>query len=250
MERTARIGIGAAVAGHAALLVLMWFIVIRGNSELALPPAMEVSYVDEVGPTSTSPNPMPAAAPPAAQEQGPVELAAPSPEAGPAPAAAPSPAAAPARQTGGQRDARGSGEVSRSPGLNLNPNSFGDDPQRAPGAPAANYGPGQLRSLRGAIGAALDYCRRQPLPAREAVDIHVDYRVTLNRDGTVASAQLIRVTNNDPSLERYETRMRDLARNVLTQCQERVRRAVLQYPGWDEAPANWRQFTYQFPRTN
>ncbi|HVQ07717.1 MAG TPA: hypothetical protein VMS43_04715 [Allosphingosinicella sp.] len=250
MERTAAIGIGASVAGHAALFVVMAFLAINATREAAMPPAMEVSYVDEVGPTSTSPNPTPSAAPPAASETGPVELAAPSPEVGPAPAAAPSASPAPPRRPGGPPDARGSGEVSRAPGLNLNPNSFGDDPRRAPGAPAANYGPGQLRSLRGAIGAALEFCRRQPLPAEEAAAIRVDYRVTLNRDGTVASAQLLRVTNGDPSLERYETRMRDLARNVLTQCQNRVRQAVLQYPGWEDAPASWRQFTYQFPRTN
>lgn len=250
MERTATIGIGAAVAGHAALFVLMWFIVIGGNRDLAIPPTMEVSYVDEVGLTSTSPNPMPAAAPPAAQEEGPVEQATPAPSPVAVPAPSPSPAPTPARAQPAPQGGSGSAERSSGSRLNLDPASFGADPQRRSGAPAANYGPGQLRSLRGAIGAALDYCRRQPLPAGEAADIRVDYRVTLNRDGTVASAQMIRVTNGNPSLERYETRMRDLARNVLTQCQERVRQAVLQYPGWGNAPANWRQFTYQFPRTN
>ena len=156
MERIETIGIGASVAGHAALFALMAVVAINAAREPALPAAMEVSYVDEAGLTSTSPNPMPAAAPPAAEEEGPVEQAAPAPSAvaAPAPALSPAPAAAPARPRPAPQGGRGSAERNSGSPLNIDPASFGADPQRLSGAPAATYGPAERSSVRQAIARA------------------------------------------------------------------------------------------------
>lgn len=248
MERTAAIGIGAASAGHAALFVLMWFIAIGGRGEVAMPAAMEVSYVDEVGLTSTSPNPTPAAAPPAAQEEGPVEQAAPAPSpiAAPAPALSPAPALDQARPRPAPQGGSGAAQRSSGSRLNLDPASFGTDPRRRPDGPAASYGPAQRASVRQAIARALARCQRQTLPAPEAAAIRVEYRVTLNPDGSLASAQFLRVINSDPSLERYEGRMRDIALNVINACTP-IRGLPAEYY---DVPGGWRQFPYQFdPRT-
>lgn len=248
MERIETIGIGASVAGHAALFAVMGLVAINAAREPAPPAAMEVSYVDEVGLTSTSPNPTPAAAPPAAAEEGPVEQAAPSPSplAAPALALSPSPVAAPARPRPAPQGGSGTAERSSGSRLNLDPASFGTDPRRGSGAPAASYGPAQRASVRQALARALARCQRQTLPAPEAAAIRVDYRVTLNPDGSLASAQFVRVINNDPSLERYEARMRDIALNVINACTP-IRGLPAEYY---DVPGGWRQFPYQFdPRT-
>jgi hypothetical protein len=226
----------------------MWFIAIGNNRELAMPAAMEVSYVDEVGLTSTSPNPTPAAAPPAAAEDGPVEQAAPSPSpvAAPAPALSPSAVVAPARPRAAPQGGSGTAERSSGSRLHLYPARFGTDPRRRPDGPAASYGPAQRSSVRQAIARALARCQRQTLPAPEAAAIRVEYRVTLNPDGSLANAQFLRVINNDPSLERYEGRMRDIALNVINACTP-IRGLPAEYY---EVPGGWRQFPYQFdPRT-
>jgi hypothetical protein len=248
MERIETIGIGASVAGHAALFAVMALVAINAARDPAPPAAMEVSYVDEVGLTSTSPNPTPATAPPAAAEQGPVEEAAPAPSAvaAPVPALSPAPAAAPAQPRPAPQGGRGSAERSRGSPLNIDPASFGADPQRSSGAPAAAFGPAQRASVRQALARALARCQRQPLPAPEAASIRVDYRITLNPDGSLASAQFVRVINNDSSLERYEARMRDIALNVINACTP-IRGLPAEYYN---VPGGWRQFPYQFdPRT-
>lgn len=222
MERTATIGIGAAVAGHAALFVLMWFIVIRGNRELAIPPAMEVSYVDEVGLESGSPNPVPAAAPPAAEESGAVEQAAPSPETSPAPIAAPSPVPArqPARPQPAQAGASGSGAVNRSPGLNLNPNSFGNDPQRAAGTPGAVMSAQAAASIGQAIQRQVQPCaNRQVYPGPGAERIVTPISLRLNRDGSLIGRPRVgRQRGLDEENSRYAQRVADLAVNAFVSC--------------------------------
>jgi hypothetical protein len=222
MERTARIGIGAAVAGHAALFALMWFIAIGRPGELAMPPAMEVSYVDEVGLDSGSPNPVPAAAPPAAAELGPVEQAAPSPETVPAPAAAPSPAPAaqPARPQPAQAGGSGSGAVNRSPGLNLNPNSFGNDPQRAAGTPGAVMSTAAAASIAQAIQRQIQPCaNRQVYPGTGAERIVTPITLRLNRDGSLAGRPRVgRQRGLDDENSRYAQRVADLAVNAFVSC--------------------------------
>ncbi|MEA3011751.1 MAG: hypothetical protein QOD42_296 [Sphingomonadales bacterium] len=222
MERADAIGIGASVAGHGALFVLMAFVAINATREAAMPPAMEVSYVDEVGLVSGSPNPVAAAAPPAATELGPVEQAAPSPETSPAPAAAPSevPARQPARPQPAQAGARGSGAVSRAPGLNLNPNSFGSDPQRAAGTPGAVMSTAAAASIAQAIQRQIQPCAdRQVNPGPGAERIVTPISLRLNRDGSLVGRPRVgRQRGLDDENSRYAQRVADLAVNAFVSC--------------------------------
>jgi hypothetical protein len=222
MERTAAIGIGASVAGHAVLFVLMALLAINASREAVPPAAMEVSYVDEVGLESGSPNPVPTAAPPAAAEPGPVEQATPSPETSPAPVAAPSPAPAqqPARPQPAQAGGSGSGAVNRSPGLNLNPNSFGSDPQRAAGTPGAVMSQQAAAGIAQAIQRQIQPCaNRQVYPGTGAERIVTPITLRLNRDGSLAARPRVgRQRGLDDENSRYAQRVADLAVNAFVSC--------------------------------
>jgi hypothetical protein len=102
-------------------------------------------------------------------------------------------------------------------------------------------------SIRSQIAAALRPCRRQPLPVPEADVITVDYRVALNRDGSLASVRFVRVNNPNPDLARYEERMRDLGQVVVRSCTP-IRGLPSDYY---DVPGGWREFPYRFdPRAN
>ena len=62
--------------------------------------------------------------------------------------------------------------------------------------------------MRQAIARALMRCQRQPLPAPEAAAIRVNYRVTLNQDGSLAGAQLVSRAGRRSRARGYERRMR------------------------------------------
>ncbi|HYI48280.1 MAG TPA: hypothetical protein VEX35_07445 [Allosphingosinicella sp.] len=222
MERIETIGIGASVAGHAALFAVMALVAINAAREPALPATMEVSYVDEVGLESGSPNPVPAAAPPAAEESGPVEQAAPSPETSPAPVAAPSPVPArqPARPQLAPAGAAGSGQVNRSPGLNLNPSSFGNDPQRAAGTPGAVMSTAAAASIGQAIQRQVQPCaNRQVYPGPGAERIVTPITLRLNRDGSLQGRPRVgRQRGLDDENSRYAQRVADLAVNAFVSC--------------------------------
>jgi len=88
--------------------------------------------------------------------------------------------------------------------------------------------------------------RIRSLPAPEAAAIISSARVTLNQDGSLASAQFVSVINDDPALERYERRMRDIALNVINACTP-IRGLPAEFY---DVPGGWRSFPYQFdPRT-
>ncbi|HYD12555.1 MAG TPA: hypothetical protein VEC11_06885 [Allosphingosinicella sp.] len=262
MDRAEAAGVGVSVLGHAALLAAAWLIVSRPNPPVASQ-AFEVSYVDEIGLQSASPEPAPSAMASVATEIAPPEQAAPAPlpepvaEPTPAPPrAAPRPApsperAAPARPAPPRANRQqGSATAQRNTGSRLGPDflrGIGTDPNtRSNRAPAVTYGPSERASVRQAIARALMRCQRQPLPAPEAAAIRVNYRVTLNPDGSLASAQFLRVLNDDPALERYERRMRDIALNVINACTP-IRGLP---PEFYDVPGGWRSFPYQFdPRT-
>jgi len=265
MDRAEATGFGVSVVGHCALLAAAWLIVSRPT-----PPqfsqAFEVSYVDEVGLTAASPNPAPSAQASVAPEVGPPEEVAPAPTPEPAPAPAPTPAppraaprptptpraaptpprqatqAPPRQQAAGNRD-RNSGSLL---GPNLLRGIGNDRTARSNSPPAPAYGASERASVRQAIARALMRCQRQPLPAPEAAAIRVNYRVTLNTDGSLANAQFVGVLNDDPALERYERRMRDIALNVINACTP-IRGLP---PEFYDVPGGWRSFPYQFdPRT-
>ena len=98
-------------------------------------------------------------------------------------------------------------------------------------------------SMRSLIARALMPCENQPFPAPQARAIRVQVRVTLNRNGSLASAEVTSVRNGNPELERYERRMRDLALAVVraarrcAACRTKLR-----------CRRRLGQFNYQFPR--
>jgi outer membrane biosynthesis protein TonB len=263
MDRAEATGFGVSVVGHGALLLAAWLIVSR-PVPTQVSQAFEVSYVDEVGLQSASPEPTPSAMASVAPEVAPPEQAAPAPvpepiaeptpappRAAPRPAPSPDRATAPARPTPSRTNRQqGSATAQRNAGSLLGSDllrGIGNDRSaRSNRAPAVTYGPSERASVRQAIARALMRCQRQPLPAPEAAAIRVNYRVTLNQDGSLASAQFLSVLNDDPSLARYERRMRDIALNVINACTP-IRGLPAEYY---DVPGGWRSFPYQFdPRT-
>ena len=255
MDRAEATGFGVAVTGHAALLAALTL----GLATVASPPigtsSIEVSFVEEVGLVSAAPEAV--TQPPEqgmAPDAGPPEEA-PAPVAEPAPAVAqpPRPAAQPEpkqaqrvreRPAQPQPNSEAAGERTRRPrigndllkGLGADPS-----PSRSQNPPAVMTGEARA-SINAAIRRALIPCERQPLPSPEAAAIEVDVRVTLNRNGSLAEANVLRVRNNDPDLEMYERRMRDLALNVIRQCTPIRGLPAELY----DVPRGWRQFTYTF----
>jgi len=258
MDRAEATGLGVAVTGHGALLAVLTL----GLATAMEPPAgtdsIEVSFVEEVGLASAAPEPI--VTPP---EQGMAPLAGPPEDAAatlpdPAPPTPqperpvaqpqPQPRPTPARQVQARPPApsrnKGNAPADRRPRLGRDLlKGIGSDPSPAtPSRPTATMTGAARSSINAAIRRALLPCQRQTLPAPEAAEIQVEVGVTLNRDGSLAEATVRRVINNDPELERYERRMRDLALNVIRQCTP-----IRGLPGeLYDVPRGWRQFPYTF----
>jgi hypothetical protein len=257
MHREEAVGLYASLTGHLTLLALLTYgILILPKAPPAAPPAMEVAFVDEAGLTSAAPDPA-AEAPMigAAPEAGPIEDAA----SAPAPATAPVPPQAPVarenaappqrqqvRQPARPSPQPGSGERTRR--ALLDDRNFlkgiGTDRISQSNRPPAQMTGAQRSSIRGLIARALIPCEDQVFPTPEARAIKVQVRVTLNRDGSRAGAEIVRVRNPSPGLARYEQRMRDLAMNVVRGCTP-IRGLPAEFY---DVPGGWRQFDYQFPR--
>ncbi len=264
MERADATGLGVSVVGHLLLLYAGVVVVTARPVPPPPPSAFEVSYVDDVGLTAASPNPAPSAQASAAPEEAPPQEAAPAPTPAPIPDRTPAPPrpapprpapsperAAPPRPAPPQpMRQQGTATAQRNTASRLGADllrGIGNDrTARTNSPPAATYGPSERASVRQAIARALMRCQRQPLPAPEAAAIRVNYRVTLNQDGSLASAQFLSVINDDPALERYERRMRDIALNVINACTP-IRGLPAEFY---DVPGGWRSFPYQFdPRT-
>ena len=258
MRREETVGLSASLVGHVTLLALLTYgVFLLPKARPVEPQAMEVAFVDEAGLTSAAPDPT-TEAPMigAATEAGPIEDAA----SAPAPAVAPVPPQAPvARQTIAppQRQVRQQTRPSPQPGTGertrrsiLDDSNFlkgigTDRTSQSNRAPAQMTG-AQRSSFRSLIARALMPCEDQRFPAPEARAIKVHVRVTLNRDGSRASAEVTRVQNSDSSLSRYEQRMRELALAVVRGCTP-IRGLPDQFY---DVPGGWRQFDYQFPRNS
>lgn len=89
MERTEATGFGVALVGHIALVVALMLLLDKSGA-LTPPPAMEVSFAEDVGLVSTAPE-TEASAPAEGEEPGPAEEAAGSEASVPEPAPAPEP---------------------------------------------------------------------------------------------------------------------------------------------------------------
>jgi outer membrane biosynthesis protein TonB len=268
MDRTEATGVGVAVVGHGALLIALTVGIAAWGDPPPPSDPIEVSFVDEVGLVSAAPQPT--RQPPEqgmAPETGPIEDSAPAPLQQPVPPlpeprpAPPLPRAAPKlaepaepreraqvqpsrqRPAPSQRNA-GSGERTRrsllGPDL-LKGVGRDPSPSRTRQAPASVSGEARA-SINAAIRRALLPCERQPLPSPDAGAIKVDVRVTLDRNGGLAGAEVVRVRNAEPNLRIYEQRMRDLALAIVRQCTP-IRGLP---PEYYDVPRGWRQFTYQF----
>lgn len=255
MDRAEAGSIGISALGHAALFGLMALAVSRPHPTLP-PPPMEVAFVEgEVGMTSASP----VQTPPEqgmAPDAGPPEDAPSTPDR-PLPNLRPVPAEAdaPPRQAESppQRTRPSPPQAQTAPAERTRRSLIGDDilkgigrdpsPSRSQQAPAAMTGEARA-SMNALIARALARCEGQTFPSPEARAIRVTVRVTLNPDGSLASAAVTGVGDYDARLSQYEQRMRDLALAVVRECTP-IHGLPAQYY---DVPRGWRQFSYQFPR--
>lgn len=255
MDRAEATGLGVSVAGHVALLALMSLALVTAGSRPVPPPAMEVSFVDEVGLTSSSPQPSPSPAAQArAPEIGPVEDAAPAPQV-PAPVQreavpAPSPVPAPAPPSRVQpRPASpataGTGQTTRRPGLgDLDPRAFGRDPAaQTDNPPAAAMSQQAAASIGDAIRRQVQPCAdRQAIPYG-AGEIVTQINLRLNRDGSLAARpRVIRQLNADGDNARYAQRAADIAIAAFTQCSPLRGLPQELY----DVPRGWSNFTLNY----
>lgn len=258
MDRAEATGLGVSFVGHVALLALLSVALVTASNRPATPPAMEVSFVDEVGLTSASPQPSPQPAAQArAPEIGPVEDAAPAP-APQAPArpvqrdAVPAPSPVPAPRPPSRAQARpappataGTGQTTRRPGLgDLDPRAFGRDP-----ASQANNPPGAVMSAqaRADIGQAIAR-QVQPCADRQAIpygagEIVTQINLRLNRDGSLAARpRVMRQLNADGDNSRYAQRAADIAIAAFTQCSPLRGLPQELY----DVPRGWSNFTLNY----
>jgi outer membrane biosynthesis protein TonB len=247
-----------AVVGHGAILAGL----IYGLGKVAVvpppPPAIEVSFVEEVGDVSAGLTTEPSA-PPAGGEPPPPPAEMTEPEPVEAPMPSPSPVAVrqpqprpqarpqqrqPAAQPQQQQRRTSSQPNPRRPLTEEALGGFGNDPASRNTRPSGAVVSDQARaSMDAAILAALQRCRRQPLPAPEARAIRVRVEVTLNPNGSLASTNILSVSGATGPLAIYAERMRDLATNVVEQCAP-IRGLPAEYYN---VRRGWRTFRYTFP---
>lgn len=225
MDRVEATGVGVAVIGHAALLAALSFGLAFAVNRPAMPEAMEVSFVEEIGLVASAPEPSPEpAAQSRAPEIGPVEDAAPAPdvprptprEAVPAPSPEPAPAQARPRPERPARPATaGTAERTRRPGLgDLDPRSFGRDPaSRSTLPPAAAMSAAAAADIGAAITRQVQPCAdRQVDPGPGANQIVTTLNLRLNRDGSLAGRpRVVRQSGLNDGNRRYADRVADLA---------------------------------------
>jgi len=236
MDRAEAAGFGVAVVGHGALLAALTLgLAAWGNRPLLSDP-IEVSFVDEIGLVSASPQPT--QQPPAqgtAPEAGPTEDAAPAPLPEPAPplpqprATAPQPRSAPKqaepprRPPAPARRTAGTGERTRR-------SLIGDDilkgigrdpsPSRSQRAPAAVMSSQAMANIAQAIVRQVQPCAdRQVYPGPGAERIVTPISLRLNRDGSLAARPRVgRQRGLDDENRRYAERVADLAIRSFVEC--------------------------------
>ena len=258
MDRAEAAGLGVSFVGHVALLALLSVALVTASNHPVTPAAMEVSFVDEVGLTSASPEPSPQPAAQArAPEIGPVEDAAPAPAPeAPAPplqrdaVPAPSPVAAPRPPSRAQNPpappaTAGTRQTTRRPGLgDLDPRAFGRDPASQSNNPPAAV---MSQEARADIGQAIAR-QVQPCADRQAVPYGAGQIVTqinlrLNRDGSLAARpRVIRQLNADGDNARYAQRAADIAIAAFSECSPLRGLPQELY----DVPRGWSNFTLNY----
>jgi len=219
MDRAEKAGLGVAIVGHGALLVLLTLAAAATRLPIPRSAPIEISFFDEAGPTSTAPTP--SAAPPApsvAPDFGrPEDEAAPQPPEtivprvpAPVPAPAPSPsrkAVPPAKALPAKampaRPLAPAAKASPPRGSRLGKDflkGIGAEPStsRSTAPPAAEAGP----AVRAALGALV---RRQLKPhwkaptGADAEMLRTELSIALARDGSVDRVEVLRTTGQTAS---------------------------------------------------
>jgi hypothetical protein len=261
MDRTSATGFGISLVGHVALLALLSLALVQASNHPVTPPAMEVSFVDEVGLTSASPQPSPEPAAQArAPEIGPVEDAAPAPApptpTPPAPVqreavAPPQPVPAPRPPVRAQprptppAPTAGTGRTTRRPGLgDLDPRAFGRDPASRSNTPPAAVMSAQARADIGqAIARQVQPCADRQAVPYGAGQIVTQINLRLNRDGSLAGRpRVIRQLNADGDNARYAQRAADIAIAAFSECSPLRGLPQELY----DVPRGWSNFTLNY----
>lgn len=236
MDRADATGFSVALVGHAAVIAVLTFGLMRTAGPPSPTEPIEVSFVEDVALTSGSPTPT--ATPPApsvAPALGPTEEAAPAPAPSTvAPRPQPAPPQPTTRPTPPQpRDARDrrrpdesrQGQADRSRGSRLGPDflkGLGRDPTPSPSqeAPAATMTSQAAANIAQAIARQVQPCAdRQVYPGPGAERIVTTLNLRLNRNGSLAGApRLVRQSGIDDENGRYAQRVADLAIRSFVEC--------------------------------
>lgn len=229
MDRAEAAGFGVALAGHGALLAALTLGLAAWSSRPLPSDPIEVSFVEDVGLVSASPEPT--ALPPAqgrAPESGPAEDAAPAPPPEPAPPP-PEPRAAASdvrpqpRQAEPPRDRPAPARRTAGAGERTRRSLIGDDilkglgrdpsPSRSQRAPAATMSAQAAADIGSAIRRQVQPCAdRQVDPGPGASRIVTTINLRLNRDGSLAARpRVVRQSGLDDENRRYADRVADLA---------------------------------------
>lgn len=217
MDRAEQAGLGVALVGHGALLVLLTLAAASTRLPITRNAPIEVSFFDEAGPTSTAPTPSTAPpAPSVAPELGRPEEAAPQPAQlvrEPAPAQTPSPRPAPAAKATPAKASPAKAVATRPPAstAKVNPprgsrlgsdflKGIGAEPStsRSAASPAAEIGPAVRASLAGLVRRQLKPHWKAPTGA-DAELLRTELSIALARDGSLVEVEILRTTGQTAS---------------------------------------------------
>lgn len=219
MDRAEQAGLGVALVGHGALLVLLTLAAASTRLPITRNAPIEVSFFDEAGPTSTAP--APSVAPPApsvAPELGRPEEAPPQPaervaEPVPAPTPTPVPKAAPTPRPTPAKAAPAKAVATRPPASTAKANpqrgsrlgadflrGIGSEPStsRSAAPPAAEIGPAVRASLAGLVRRQLKPHWKAPTGA-DAELLRTELSIALARDGSLVEVEVLRTTGQTAS---------------------------------------------------
>lgn len=257
IDRAEKTGFGIALVGHAALLAALTVGLASLGRAPSLSDPIEISFVEEVGLVSASPEP--AAAPPEAgmaPALGPIEDAAPSAPADPAPVPPP-PRAAPAersppapapKQSRRTRssDRAATGEQARRPRLADVLKGIGRDtsPSRSRNSPAATMSARAAADIGSAIERQVQPCAdRQVYPGPGAERIVTTLNLRLERDGSLARPpRVVDQGGIDDENRRYAQRVADLAIRSFVECSPLRGLPAELY----DVPRGWSNFTMRY----
>jgi outer membrane biosynthesis protein TonB len=219
MDRAEQAGLGVALAGHGALLILLTLAAAATRLPIPRSAPIEVSFFDEAGPTSTAPTPSatppaPSVAPELGRPEEPVapppaevvapRVPAPRPAPTPAPARTPEPPAKaqPAKAVP-SRPPASTAKASPPRGSRLGKDflkGIGAEPStsRSNAPPAAEAGPAVQAALASLVRRQLKPHWKAPTGA-DAELLRTELSIALGRDGSVDRVEVLRTTGQTAS---------------------------------------------------